>query len=163
MTVKPCPPFRPGRGNRCGPPCDHFSTRRSSRKSANSTCLVASSILPASSAASNNHCAVCCHAWHSWMCSVIKDEGANVRERVQYGAVLEDDGSRQLCGPSQSLNPFGIHGLIVFPPHPRQALAHRIFVTAAGIAVYDLGQLVAEFVGQPVAACEVMQGTVARP
>ena len=69
MTVKPARCFGPGVAIAAVPPCAHFSTRRSSRKSANSTCLVASSILPASSAASNNNCAVCCHAWHSWICS----------------------------------------------------------------------------------------------
>jgi hypothetical protein len=40
------------------------------------------------------------------------------------------------------------------------ALAGRILVAAAGIAAYDLGQ---NIVGQLVAACEVMQGAVARP
>ena len=37
------------------------------------------------------------------------------------------------------------------------------FFAAAGVAVHDLGQFAAEFVGQLVAAREVVQGAVARP
>jgi hypothetical protein len=41
--------------------------------------------------------------------------------------------------------------------------ACRLFIAAASITVYDLRQLVTEFVRQLVAAGEIMQGAVARP
>ena len=41
--------------------------------------------------------------------------------------------------------------------------ACRLFIAAASIAVYELRQLVTEFIGQLVAAGEIMQGAGARP
>ena len=46
---------------------------------------------------------------------------------------------------------------------PLDSGACRLFIAAARMAVDDLGQLVTEFIGQLVAAGEIMQGAVARP
>ena len=46
---------------------------------------------------------------------------------------------------------------------PLDSGACRLFIAAASIAVYDLRQLVTEFIRQLVAAGEIMKGAVARP
>ena len=43
------------------------------------------------------------------------------------------------------------------------ALAGSVFVTAAYVAVHDLGQLIAESGGQPVIVGEVERGAITRP
>jgi hypothetical protein len=47
--------------------------------------------------------------------------------------------------------------------HPLQALARRVFVPRAGVSVDYLDKLAAQFVGQPVAADEIMQSAIACP
>ena len=48
-------------------------------------------------------------------------------------------------------------------PQPLDSGACRLFIAVATIAVYDLGQLLTEFIRQLVAAGEILEGPVARP